>query len=172
MVKVFPVGLRQRIYRLIPPPVRFSLEGVPLQRDLSKFPIFHLNLFTELSKLLLVVINLVHKLGLLELILVQGTGHLFHLSVPLSENLVHVVVFFLKFLDELGESFSLLFFRLELFCELLVHDGESCGLFALLLIFFELLSFFIFEVLKAVTHSLIFTFYLLVAHEDERELVL
>ncbi len=81
---MFPITFRQRINWLIPSPISFSLKRVPLKGHLSQLPIFHLQLLSDLRELLLVVGDLIHVLGLLELVLVEGSGKLVELSVALG----------------------------------------------------------------------------------------
>lgn len=59
--------------------------------------------------MLFVVGDLVDQLFLLELELVEGSGEMGELVVPLGEYFVHVVVLLLKLLDQRAESLHLLF---------------------------------------------------------------
>jgi hypothetical protein len=172
LVQVLPVALGQGVDRLVPPPVGFSLERVPLQGHLPQLSVLHLQLLTKLPQLLLVIVDLVHVLCLLELVLVQGPCHLLDLTVPLGEDLVHVVVLPFQLLNQLGETLDLLFFCLELFRQLLVHDGKRRGLLPLLVVVLGLFALLGLQLFEALPHSLVLALDFLVPHEDEGQLIL
>ena len=164
LVQVFPVALWQRVYWLISSPVCLSLKRIPFQCNLSQLPVLHLKFLTELSHLLFVVIDFVHELSFLKFILIQGPCKFVNFSIPLSQDFIHVMVFFFEFVNELGESFDFLLLSFELFCEFFVHNGKGGGLFSFLFVLFEFLGFFIFKVFESLAHSLIFSLNFFVAH--------